>query len=319
MRLPPAVAIVLLLSPAPLFSRAGAPPDIPDVPALVADGSTAPRSFVVNGVVRSAAKQGVAFRFATDGARQFCSLYDPTDGTPLFLSDGWQTLVYDLPGGRVVRVPNCRGVVRVDWDRHHPKPLKFDFDFRFESNREKLSQYAAWFGVDAFVAASRPKLVPLESTDGTRLFSAERPGGSVETVQVPAGAVQWFRFTSLDRKDGFYRLQLEARHIGGEVPAAALAFPDLRQLRETVRVHDLEQDLLPTFLAAIRDGRAWLVKSALVTGDEDPPTPPPGVPAGTTWADLRKQDKELGAAYRAALQKQGVWVAASTEKFSDGK
>jgi hypothetical protein len=102
------VLAAALCLPATTWAAAGAQPV---APALVARSSP---PFAVTGLVRFTHSAGVAFRVATDGKRQLCTLYDPSDGTALFLSDGQQTLVYDLPCSRTVRVPNSRGYVRLD-------------------------------------------------------------------------------------------------------------------------------------------------------------------------------------------------------------
>lgn len=97
-------------------ARADARRPQPKVPARVV-GKPPPRSFIVQGVMRTSSAGGLAFRVAAEGERQFCAVYDPAEGTPIFLSDGWQTLVYDLANSRVVRVPISRGFVRIEWIR----------------------------------------------------------------------------------------------------------------------------------------------------------------------------------------------------------
>src|SRR3954452_4816610 len=108
----------LILSPARANDAAPAAADAkpPEVPALIVGAKPPmPQSFVVEGFSRSGADRGLGFRVATDAKRQICVLYDAADGTPLFLSDGEQTLIYDLVENRILQIPICRGNVRVDW------------------------------------------------------------------------------------------------------------------------------------------------------------------------------------------------------------
>ena len=99
--------LALTFLPAPPVVTA-APATQPAVPPLVV-GSPPPASFVVEGCQRFSKDAGLGFRVAADGETQFCAVYDAADGTPLFLSDGTQTLVYDLGNDRVVRVSSSRG------------------------------------------------------------------------------------------------------------------------------------------------------------------------------------------------------------------
>src|SRR5688572_9186786 len=104
---------------------ADAPPAVPDLPALVVGSRQPPRSFVIEGVLRPVPGVALGIRIATDGDKQVCAIYDWSDGTPLMFSDGFQTLIYDLPNGRVVRMPNSRAYVRVDWKAADPRPMSF--------------------------------------------------------------------------------------------------------------------------------------------------------------------------------------------------
>ncbi|MGH7179683.1 MAG: hypothetical protein ACREJC_20070, partial [Tepidisphaeraceae bacterium] len=129
---------------------AGNPPtNIPDIPPLSSDGDG---PFVVDGVCRVAATDGFAFHFATNGARQLCVIFDPHDGTPLYLSDGQQTLLYDLSGNRVVRVPTSRANVWIDWNEKEDRPLVFHCGVDFQTDAKKLSETKSYFRVDRFVA-----------------------------------------------------------------------------------------------------------------------------------------------------------------------
>src|ERR1051326_5512792 len=106
-------ALASLISLALVASAiAASPSTLPTIPALLADSQPL-RPFIVDGVIRTSSSDGFGFHFATDGARELCAIFDAHDGTPIYLSDGQQTLVYDLSNERVVRVPTCRADVKI--------------------------------------------------------------------------------------------------------------------------------------------------------------------------------------------------------------
>ena len=279
----------------------------PDVPDLVAGGGAAapgPRSFVVEGICRFAKTGGLAFRVAADGGRQVVALYDPADGTPLFLSDGTRTLVYDLSNGRVALVPSARGYLRLGWEPGAERPMSFDLGVGLESNPQKLEKWNAWVRLEPFVAASRAKLERLKSAPGRVLFAAER-ADAVESIDKPAEDDGSFRFTSLEKGKDFYRLELEARHVGRPLPEGALAFPDVKELAADVPLKEIDASIIAAFAALLRDGRAWMAKMVFAVGP-DVPDRAKAMALGADWDVLRRRDKELGATYRAALARQGV-------------
>jgi hypothetical protein len=285
---------------------AALPATKPAVPALIV-GTPPPKSFVVDGVFRFSGSGGLAFHVATDGERQVCAVYDPTDGTPLFISDGHWTLVYDLSNPRVVRVPNSRGNVRVDWDVKKEKPLGFGFAVDFKSNPAKLNEANAWFRVDRFVdaTAAATALKRVGEKENVDLFEAERQGGTVESLQIDRANASWFRFSSKIRGEDYYKLELDATKIGQPLPDGALAFPDVQRLPPSVHLTELDQQMSPAFLVSLRDGRAWMAKLAIAGG----PTVRESADKmllNADWDELRKRDSRFGAAYRAALAEQGV-------------
>lgn len=274
--------------------------DIPTIPALVVGGAETER-FVVEGVLRSSRRRGLGFRVAADGRSQACAVYDISDGTPLFLSDGSQTLVYDLPTNQVILVPNSRATVRVDWLANAEKPLAINLDVRVETNPAKLEQANSFFRIDRFVAAVRDKLQRLETKDGTTLYAADR-GTAVEALQTAPAKDDWFRFTSSSKEDGFYRLELDARHVGKPVPQIALAFPDVERLGRDVPIKTATAGALPAALA-LGGGTATIgLKLALI---EDPDAGPSSIPPAAL-EQYRRRDAQLGQTYRAALAKQGL-------------
>src|SRR5262245_42507035 len=193
MRMIATLLSVLFISIASARFAGAAPATLPAIPALNADDR---RTFVVDGVCRLTAEDGFGFHFASDGTRELCAIFDPHDGTPLYISDGQQTLVYDLTGNRIVRVPNSRAYVIIDWKAKEPRPLVFNSGVTFNEDPKKRA--AARFRVDRFVSASAGSLRQLEAAPDALLFAAQRADAHIEAIQVPPGKLDWFRFTSFE-------------------------------------------------------------------------------------------------------------------------
>jgi hypothetical protein len=278
------------------------PPAVP--PLVVGAPPPGPQAFVVTGVVRSSAQKGVGFHVATDGKRELCVLYDAADGTPMFVSDGQQTLVYDLAENRILRVPVCRGNVRIDWDAKAAKPLSFNFNFEYKSDPKKLAEANAWFRIDRFVEASAAELKQVEARAGSVTWAAERKSGGIESLQVDPADPTWFSFRSLVNGKNFYALEVRATGIGRATPAASLVFPDVTKLAREVPVEQFDLKAKPALIEAFASGRCFTPKLALA-GDDPSATLQKVLPKVDVDA-LRQQDARFSARYRAALAAQGV-------------
>lgn len=308
------VIVMMLLARLAAAGPGNAPPGVDQIPPLSSDGG---KPFVVDGVLRTAAADGFGFHFATDGKRQLCAIFDPHDGTPLYLSDGQQTLLYDLSGDRVVRVPASRAYVSVDWIQKEDRPLRFSTGVDFANNAKKPPDRQSFFRVDRFVASSKDTLKPAEpSVKGAKLFAAQRKDGSVESVQVANGRLDSFRFTSRRPDQAHDFLDLTARLDA--VPENAIRFPDLAALRRDVTVVDFDEKLMPELVSFLKSGYGSVAKMA-IAGGEDIHVFADKILLSPNWGELRKRDAKLGEAYRTGLSKQDVQyrpAAAATDKPS---
>jgi hypothetical protein len=279
--------------------------DRPAIPPLIIGAAPpAPQSFVVTGFVRSSADKGVGFHVATDGKRERCVLYDAADGTPMFVSDGQQTLIYDLAENRILRVPVCRGNVRIEWDANAAKPLSFNFNFEFKTDPKKLADANAWFRIDRFVEASAADLKRVESPAGSQIWAAERKGGAIESVQADPDDPTWFRFRSLANGKDFYALELHATAIGRPTPKESLTFPDSEKLAREVPLEEFDLKAKPALIDAFASGRTFTPKLALAS--EDPAATLKKILPKVDVNALREQDARFSARYRAALAAQRV-------------
>lgn len=249
MSLRPVVFAVLMLMTS---LQAGEPTLRPSIPALVVGGGS-PESFLVTGIVRFSSTGGMGFYVAADENRQFCALYDAVDKTPVFLSDGRQTLVYDFRNRRIVRVPASRGSVSIDWKAQDDHPLKYHTGISYDPDPKKLITANPEFRIDRFVETS-PSLTLLETDGHVQRFEARRKGGSVESVEYDQTDPTWFRFTSKSDEDSFLRIELHATAIHEKLPEIAFAFPDIEGLSQQIMLTDLDRQRLPKVLTFIKDG-----------------------------------------------------------------
>ena len=272
------------------------------IPPLVIAGEQS-RSFVVSGLFRPRQDGVIGFRVAAQGDRQVCVLFDAADGTPMLLCNEHESLVYDLANSRIVRVPRSRVYVRVDWESEKAKPLTFTWGIHTTTKVEELKKSDSFFRIDRFVSASGKSLRRLDALPGVLLFAAERAGGHVESIQ-QSQTEPSFRFTSHQRQEADYALELEAAHIGDD-PPDALTFPDMRKLGAQIAITDLDDQMLPVFVVMLQDGRAWLAKFGLAGGTMMREAAE-RASGKVDWEALRKRDDALGKRYRDALAKQGL-------------
>ena len=297
-------AVVPLLSTAAARGDAGKSPR-PTVVALTAppEGRT---SFRVAGAFRESAASGVGFRVAFDGKKEVCCVFDAADGTPLYLSDGRQALVYDLLNFRVVRAESSFAYVKVDWEAGHERPLVFGVGAALVIDATHRSRVGPTFRLDRIVTASGEALKVVERNGDVIVFAAERPKVAVEAIQQSATDPTWFRFFSALHDQAFYRLDLTAQHIGQPVPAGEMrGFPDLAKLRQEMNLIELDAQQVAEFIAGEKKGPAWAVKLALAAGGSMREAAEKAVP-GLDWGQMRRRDEVLGKMYRDALAKQGI-------------
>jgi hypothetical protein len=283
--------------------NAGAPATAPSIPPLVV-GQAAPKSFVVHGAIRLARSAALGFHVATDGTKQRCAVFD-SDGTPLFLSDGQQTLVYDLANARIVRVPISRGIVFLNYDAAKEKPMNVGFAVGVKSSADKLEEEKSEFRVDRVIEAAAGRLQRIAGEGRSVIYKSQRPNGAVDTVQMTKGDATAFDFTATKAADDFFAVELQAHRIGQAVPVAELAFPDFARMPAEAHVENLDERSLAKFIVLLRDGRTFMSKIALCTGVQDRAALKKEMP-NVNWDELEARDKTFGATYRAALAAQGI-------------
>jgi hypothetical protein len=265
------------------------------IPALVV-GAKSPVPFAVHGRFFTDTGKGLAFQIATDGKKQRCIFYDPADGTPIFISDGEQSLIYDLETMRVVRWKDGVGKVWLDWTASDERQFNLDFQIlRSDASKESLKCGVV---LDGLLSTNAYKATKQTGANGVTRFIFQQEDRAVTIQKAPRDS-SWFRLTAV--KKGKRVLELEARYIGKPLPEGVLIFPDTAELAKTMTVIEVDnatiESLIPNFLT----GRILVPKIALALGSEKE-----GELKEFAWNDLRQGDVKLGAQYRAALTKQDI-------------
>lgn len=273
-------------------------PARPVVPPLVVGGEQ-PRSFIISGAMRSAGTAGIGFHIATDGQRELTAVYDLTDGTPLYLSDGSQTLVYDVANSRLVRVPTSRGGLKMDWNADAPKPLSFHMGIHYSSNPDKLDEDRPGIRLDRFVRDTEQFMV--DSTNGIVRYRTIG-GDSTRRIEQDPSDPSWFRFGSRSAGAPYDHLLLEARLIDRPIPNSSLVFPKFDALPDSLRPVDAAGGA-PAAVSRLSRNDGWILKMVLNSGsdgDVQRLVPDADIKA------LRERDAVFGSALRSALAEQGL-------------
>lgn len=285
------------------LAHAEPPPDRPVIPALIV-GADAPRSFIVRGIIRGGQDGGgVAFYVAVDGEREVCAVYDPADGTPILLSDGRQTLIYDLENAQLLRVQNFRSYFRIDFEPDARKPLMFRFGAEIRTAPEHDAKSASYFRLDRF-AASRETFAIHHDDDGKLVFSNASADGGTQTIRVRPDDLTTFTFASVPPNAALPNIEVHATHIGVPLPPEALTFPDPHRFPKETGITQIDEVKLRTLLPLIRSGKSMLAKIAIA--DPSFRKMAHGTMPHANWTELRERDARFGAIYRQALADQGL-------------
>ncbi len=310
-----AFAIVFLVAAIFSSTLCAEHPNGPNIPALIVGGNQ-PQSFIVEGVTRFSKQSALGFYEATDGQKQVCAVYDSSDNTPLILSDGRETLIYDLSENRIVCLPRSTAHVRVDWDPTKDKPLNFKIGVSCRTNSEVEHDDMAWFRIDRFVEASGELLRRAESDASCERYQLHRDSGKIESIEVDPQDSSWFRFASRESDQDYCRFEMNARSIGQTVPNTALVFPDSNRLAWDFMLVEIDSRRGPALVdSLLHDGHGWIAKLALAAGEEMQKTAD-SILASPDWEILRSRDHELGSKYKAALAEQRVQFQMSEEQIA---
>ena len=293
------ILITILLSS--FADAADAPATPPTVPALLTskDGTV---NFTIDGVIRMTPNAGWAFHVARDGERQVCAIIDVNDGTPIYLSDGSQTLIYDIVKERVVLLPHSRAYMEVLWKSKDPKPVTVSVGVMIKSNPAELAKVGSTIHVDDFLATADLHEVPGDGK--SKLLIAKRGEDKYEGAELSPAGENWFRFISAKSTEKYQSAVMLAKY-DQPVPEEAVRFPDLAKLREDLKIADLDGEGLKATLAALKSGQSLAAKIALGADADARKTVGSMLPP-SDWGKMAEADRRLGGDYRAALAKQGI-------------
>lgn len=277
-------------------------PAFPSIPELRASAN-ASLSFMAK--MSTAAEMGVGFEVAFEPGRERCVVFDVADGTPLFISNGDQVLIYDLFDNRIVLLPHARGFVHFIWDVQRKKPIMMTFgvqtatkNLRNESN-------------DTSLMLRNPEVMPdapievFAGPDGSTIWSVQVELDYFALFQAFTRDPTRFNFCSSEQRDRpGDRERLELSLIGKPIPEEHLRFPDVEALRKSVEIIELDTASALKLVLFLGKNRAWFLKFGLAVGQAERDSMGLVFP-DVNWEELAQHDRILGTAYRAALAEQG--------------
>lgn len=306
MNLDRAILRALFLVAVAVTPSLAGPATRPAIPELVA-GPRWTTPFVARGVAGERGEECFGFVVATDGTRQVTSVFDPDDGTPYFISDGRETLIYDLLNNRIVRLAGSYGNFGLLWDPMKPSP--FNVACNITAGRPGANTHTAWFQIDQWAKLVDGIKVVSTTTEWTT-YGDLRTAGQVSLVEIKPNDASVVRFFSF--RDGTPMMRMEASYVGGAVPAEFLTYPDAAKLPDDLHVTRVPPDQAEACMTKMAS-YLFVPKIALnatptIRAAIDKQSEAAGVPA-FDWDVMRLRDRTFGRAYRAALKAEGVDLA----------
>ncbi len=285
-----------------LATALSAEEQLPVVPALrVAEGKT---SFVVESYVIDPNKRGLAYRVATDGQKHLFSIFDAVDNVPIFISNGDETLIYDLAQDQVTLVPkSCFGFHL----RYLPEEKAFYFNFRGGASKDadKLLECLPKIEFQTFEEAK--DLVRGQTKQDHVQLMTKRENKKLDLLEFDRKKRDWFRYTCTGPDDEEPQLVVRASRIGEKIPPELLQFPDPKKFSDKLRWNEdriTENEGASDFASKILlKYRLWFAKGIIAMGGEKEEQVRMLLP-NITAAELLERDKKLGAVYLRELEAQ---------------
>lgn len=277
-------------SESPLYKEAS-------IPALVV-GAEYPKSFMAHGRLFTDNGKGLAFQITADGKKQRCIFYDPKDGTPIFISDGEQVLIYDLENTRLVRWKGGVGKIWLDWNVSDGKQFNLDGQILRSDAPIEQKDFQSGIALDKLVFTNEKKIMKQSGVNGVSRFIFQHEDRTI-TIEKSSGDKSWFQFTATEGDTRV--LELEVRYIGTSLPTGALILPNMAELAKSITVVEIDNTTAESRIPQFFTGRVLVPKLGLALGSEKEEAL-----KEFDWNKLRTRDTKLGAQYRDALTKQGI-------------
>jgi hypothetical protein len=272
------------------------------IPALrVAEGKT---SFVVESYMVDAQQRGLAMRVATDGQKHLFSIFDAADNVPIFISNGDESLIYDLAQDQITFLPkSCFGFHL----SYLPEEKSFSFQLSCQATKNAEKRQACLPKIEFQKFEESPDAVRDAPNKDRVKLTIKRDNKKLDFLEFHRHERDWFCYTGYEPDDATPQLVVRASLIGKKIPPELLQFPDPQKFSDQVRWN--EDRLTETEGAGEFAGkivfkyRLWFTKAIIAMNGEKEEQLRLLLP-NMTSEELLKRDKKLGLAYLRELEAQ---------------
>ena len=271
-----------------------------DIPALrVAEGKT---SFVVESFMIGANKRGIAMRVATDGKKHLFTIFDAVDNVPIFISNGNETLIYDLAQDQVTLLPkSCFGFNL----SYMPEEKAFSFQLACKAAKDADKRLECLPKIEFQKFEVAKDLIRSETKQDHVKLTIKRENKKLDVLEFHPQQRNWFRYTAFEPDDEEPQLVVRATHIGENIPPELLQFPDTRKFSDKLRWNEdrlTETEGVGEFAGKmVFKYRLWFTKVIVAMGGEKEQDLRLVLP-NMTSEELLERDKKLGAVYLRELE-----------------
>jgi len=264
-------------------------------------GDPAQTSFLVEGFIANDEKRGFAFRIATDGKQHLFTLADAADGVPFFISNGDESLIYDLAQEQILFVPESCFGFHLRFDRTEETfafKLTAVTDKAEDKRRECLPKID--FQHLPEIATERDKSV---SKTGMITYEIKQASKKRDRLVLHPEQRDWFCYSDYNPDSEEPVVLVKATCINQKIPGALLRFPDSQKFSEKISWNEDLVTKNANLNEFLKKQRFWMTKMMVAMGAEDNENWKILLP-NISSDELLERDKKLGAIYLQELKAQ---------------
>lgn len=265
-------------------------------------GDPAQTSFLAEGFIYNEDKRGIAFRIATDGKQHLFTMADAADGVPFFISNGDESLLYDLAQNQITFIPQSCFGFHISY-RHTENSLSFQIAIQAVKDQLKRYENLPIIDLRSLPETAIEKLSKTISQTGTIVYEVNRAEKKRDRLEFHPEQQDWFCYSIYKTENEQPLIIIKATRIGQMIPPALLAMPDPNKFsnkcvwQEERVTDDWSIDKL------INKQRFWVTKYMVAKAAKDDEYWKILVP-NISRKELLERDTQLGAAYLQELQAQ---------------